>query len=275
MYFAGNGEHGLRRPALMKSPPSPLLSADHVAVTYASSRGDVLALADFTADIAPGAFVSIVGPSGCGKSTLLRVIAGLVEPTHGSVALGGTPVSGPRRDVGIVFQRPTLLPWRTALDNVLLPIRTLHLNVREGRERARELLELVGLGEFASRFPHELSGGMQQRVAIARGLVHEPRLLLMDEPFAALDALTRESMTMELQRIWSATGKTIVFITHSIPEAVLSSDRVIVLSHRPGRVIDAVDIDLPRPRTLATMGEPAFTVLCDRLRARLEPADAA
>jgi len=257
---------------LMKSPLSSLLSADHVAVTYSSPRGDVTALADFDANIASGAFVSIVGPSGCGKSTLLRVIAGLVRPTRGSVSLGGTPVTGPRPDVGIVFQQPTLMPWRTALDNVLLPIRALRMDVAAGRRRALELLDLVGLADFAQRYPRELSGGMQQRVAIARGLVHEPSLLLMDEPFAALDAMTREAMTMELQRIWTATGKTIVFITHSIPEAVLSSDRVIVLSQRPGRVIAQVDIDLPRPRTLATMGEPAFTAMCEQLRERLNAA---
>ena len=209
----------------------------------------------------------MLGPSGCGKSTLLKIVAGLLRPTSGSVTLMRQEIRGPRRDVGMVFQQPTLLPWQTVLDNVLLPVRTLGLDAASGRARALALLELVGLADFAGHYPFELSGGMQQRVGIARGLVHEPNLLLMDEPFAALDAMSREFMMGELQRIWMAAGKSVVFITHSIPEAVFLSDRVVVLSRRPGRVIREMAIDLPRPRTLETMAMPEFAKYTHELRA--------
>jgi NitT/TauT family transport system ATP-binding protein len=180
--------------------------------------------------------------------------------------IDGEPIAGPRRDVGIVFQQPTLMPWHSTMENVLLPIRTLGQDITEGRKRADALLKLVGLENFSKHFPYELSGGMQQRVAIARSLVHDPSVLLMDEPFAALDALTRESMMLELQRIWTMTGKTIVFITHSIPEAVFLSDRVIVLSPRPGRVIEDLTIKLERPRDFKTMAAPEFGDICNQLR---------
>ena len=248
------------------SAAQPLLTAENLSVTYASSRGPVVALEQLSATLGSGEFLSILGPSGCGKSTFLKVVAGLLKPSGGRVILRGREITGPRPDVGIVFQQPTLLPWATALDNVLVPIRALKLDVEPGRKRANELLQLVGLQQFAGHYPGELSGGMQQRVGIARGLVHDPALLLMDEPFAALDAMTREHMTLELQRIWLATSKSVVFITHSIPESVFLSDRIVVLSARPGRVIREVQVDLPRPRTLETMASPVFTKQCNELR---------
>ena len=244
-----------------------LLRAENLAVTYSSSRGPVKALENLSASLGEGEFLSVLGPSGCGKSTLLKVVAGLLKPSSGTVSLSGAPITGPRPDVGIVFQQPTLLPWQSALDNVLLPVRTLGHDLTAGREKAHALLKLVGLEKFASHYPSELSGGMQQRVGIARGLVHDPALLLMDEPFAALDAMTREHMTMELQRIWMAARKSVLFITHSIPEAVFLSDRIVVLSERPGRTIREVEIDLPRPRTLETMAEKGFATHCNELRA--------
>ena len=244
-----------------------LLRADKLAVTYASTRGPVVALQDLSTTLHEGEFLSVLGPSGCGKSTLLKVVAGPLKPSGGSVSLAGAPITGPRPDVGIVFQQPTLLPWQSVLDNVLLPIRTLGMDLDAGRDKAMQLLKLVGLDKFARHFPNELSGGMQQRVGIARGIIHDPTLLLMDEPFAALDAMTREHMMIELQRIWMATGKSVVFITHSIPEAVFLSDRIAVLSSRPGRTIREVEIDLPRPRTLATMADPRFTEIANELRA--------
>jgi NitT/TauT family transport system ATP-binding protein len=235
-------------------------------VVYASSRGPVRALQQLSFDVAAGAFISVLGPSGCGKSTLLKLAAGLLRPTGGSIALSGRPITGPRREVGIVFQQPTLLPWKTVLDNVLVPIRAMGGDPRAARARALELLQMVKLDKFAGHYPHELSGGMQQRVGIVRALVHDPELLLMDEPFAALDAMTRESMMMELQRIWATTGKSVLFITHSIPEAVFLSDKVVVLSPRPGRVVQTLEIDLPRPRTLQTMASPRFAELSNELR---------
>jgi NitT/TauT family transport system ATP-binding protein len=197
---------------------------------------------------------------------LLKIVSGLLKPSAGRVMLGGGPVAGPRPDVGIVFQQPTLLPWKNVLDNVLVPIRALRRPVADYRDKAMDLLELTGLERFASHYPNELSGGMQQRVAVARGLIHDPALLLMDEPFAALDAMTRERMTSELQAIWMKTSKSVVFITHSIPEAVFLSDRVVVLSERPGRLIETLSIDLPRPRRAATLGDTHFAALCNHLR---------
>jgi NitT/TauT family transport system ATP-binding protein len=242
-------------------------------LVYASSRGPVRALDGLTFDVDAGEFVSVLGPSGCGKSTLLKLASGLLKPTSGRLELSGRTVDGPRREVGIVFQQATLLPWKTVLDNVLVPVRAMGGDVAAARERASRLLRTVRLEAFASHYPHELSGGMQQRVGIVRALVHDPALLLMDEPFAALDAMTREAMMLELQRIWAGTGKSVLFITHSIPEAVFLSDRVVVLSPRPGRVVRMLEIDLPRPRTMETMGAARFSELCNELRrefARME-----
>ena len=223
-------------------------------------------LAGISLDIAVGEFVTIVGQSGCGKTTLLKILAGLLPCSGGRVTLRGAVVDGPSRDIGIVFQDPVLLPWRTVLDNVMLPVQVLRLERERYRARALDLLGLVGLRGFEGKYPHELSGGMRQRVAIARALVHDPPLLLMDEPFGALDAMTRESMNVELLRIWQASGKTVVFITHSISEAVFLADRVIVMSARPGRVREIVRVELPRPRDLDMMASDTFGVYTRRIR---------
>jgi NitT/TauT family transport system ATP-binding protein len=248
---------------------APLLAARGLDLVYATSQGPVVALKDLSLDVMTGEFVSVIGPSGCGKSTFLKIVSGLVSPTGGHITLAGAPVAGTRRDIGFVFQQPNLLPWKSVLDNVLVPARVLGLERTAARERALELLRLVGLIDFAYRYPNELSGGMQQRVGLARGLLHDPSIILMDEPFAALDAMTREVMSMELQRIWMSAQKSVIFITHSIPEAVFLSDRVVVLSRRPGSVADDILVDLPRPRDIDTMAMPAFTELCNKLRRQL------
>jgi NitT/TauT family transport system ATP-binding protein len=215
-------------------------------------------------------FVAVLGPSGCGKSTLLRLIAGLIRATSGSVEIFGLPVTEPRDEIGIVFQKPTLLPWFNVLGNVTFPMRHKHGYVGDSeRERAHKLLELVGLDGSATRRPEELSGGMQQRVAIARALLLDPDILLMDEPFSALDALTRDEMSFELLRIWTERPKTVLFITHSIPEALLLADRVIVMTGRPGRVREVLDVPLARPRSMKTLSEPAFHELANHIRGRL------
>jgi NitT/TauT family transport system ATP-binding protein len=218
------------------------------------------ALSGIDLDIVQGEFVSLIGPSGCGKSTLLRVIGDLIEPTTGTVEVNGKPAARARRDrdYGMVFQAPVLFDWRTVEDNVKLPLEIMGRSAKERNERAREMLDLVELGDFLKHHPYQLSGGMQQRVAIARALAFEPAILLMDEPFGALDEMTRERMNSEVLRIWEATGTTIVFVTHSIPEAVFLSSRVVVMSARPGRITDVIDIDLARPRGIATREEPRY-----------------
>ena len=254
------------------SAAQPLITAAALNQTYVSQdRSVVSALADVSLDVAPGEFVTIVGPSGCGKTTLLRILGGLLRPTSGRLHLLGRPVSGPSRSVGIVFQDPVLLPWRTVLDNVMLPVQVLRLERDPYRVRALDLLRLVGLAGFEAKYPHELSGGMRQRVSLARALVHDPALLLMDEPFGALDAMTREAMNLELQRVWQESGKTVVFITHSIGEAVFLGDRVIVMSPRPGRITDVVSVELPRPRDLDLMASDAFGVYTRKIRQALGP----
>ncbi len=224
------------------------------------------ALTDIDLTVSDGEFVSLVGPSGCGKSTLLRLIAGLVPSTDGSIEIASAPVTEPRRDTAMVFQSPTLLPWATIEENVLFPLKVMDGLTADSRTRAHDLLKLVGLEGFEKKYPRELSGGMQQRASICRALIHEPQILLMDEPFGALDALTREEMSLELLRIWTDQTKTIVFVTHSIPEAVLLSDRVIVMSPRPGRVARILDVPLPRPRTFAMEGDPAFQDTAQTIR---------
>jgi len=231
--------------------------------------GQIEALRDISFEVGAGEFVSVVGPSGCGKSTLLKIIAGILPPTGGQIILDGRPVSGPSARIGVVFQSPVLLPWRTILDNVLLPIDVRRFSRREYEARATDLLQLVGLADFERRYPYELSGGMQQRAAICRALMTDPALLAMDEPFGALDALTRESMNLELLRIWDASRKTVFFITHSIGEAVFLSDRVIIMTPRPGEVEEILPIDLPRPRGLELMGTGRFASYTDRVRQRL------
>lgn len=227
--------------------------------TYKSKKGELKALEEVSFSVPRAAFVSIVGPSGCGKSTLVKIVSGVVPKSGGQVLIGGRPVEGPQQDIGIVFQSPVLPPWRSVLNNVLLPIEVLRLSRDRYRERAMELLQLVGLEGFENSFPRELSGGMQQRAAICRALIHDPELLMMDEPFGALDALTREQMGMELLSIWEKTDKTALFITHSIEEAVFLSDEVIVMTARPGQVNQLVKIELPRPRGLKIKGTTRFS----------------
>jgi NitT/TauT family transport system ATP-binding protein len=249
--------------------PTIGIAVDRLEKTF-DRRGAVAALAGVTVDIAPGEFFSILGPSGCGKSTLLRCIAGLETPTRGDVRIGGQPVAGPPESMGIVFQRDALLEWRTILDNLMLPIDFRRKRRADARPRALELLEQFALNGFEQRYPTELSGGMRQRAAICRALIDEPALLLMDEPFGALDALTRDQLNVDLQEIWSADRKTVVFVTHSIAEAVFLSDRIAVFTPRPGRIAEIVEIDLPRPRRLSVRGDTRFTNCVARIREMFE-----
>ncbi len=237
--------------------------------TYGGRADGVTALSGIDCSVADGEFLSIVGPSGCGKSTLLKILAGLLQASSGQALLNGTPIDGPRHDIGVVFQSPVLFPWRNVLGNVLLPVDVQKLGREKMTQSALDLLNLVGLSGFEHRYPWELSGGMQQRVALVRALIHDPALLLMDEPFGALDAMTREAMNAELQRIWLERRKTVVFITHSTSEAVFLADRVMVMTPRPGRIGDLFAVDLPRPRTLDMMTTEAFGAYVRRIRKAL------
>lgn len=243
-----------------------LVSIRGLEKVYSGRNGSVQALSDIDLDVARGEFVSIVGPSGCGKTTLLKMLAGLEGATGGSLVIDGTEVSGPRDDVGIAFQGSVMLPWRRIIDNVLLPVELGHRPTKADRERAHHLLELVGLADFTRSYPSELSGGMQQRASICRALVHDPSLLLLDEPFGALDALTREHLNVQLNQLWEETGKTAFLITHSISEAVYLSQRVIVMSARPGRIVDIIDVPFGRRRSTDIMRDPQFGVIADRIR---------
>ncbi len=236
-----------------------------VTKRYQRGTQETVALENIDIDVKQGEFVAVVGPSGCGKSTLMRLIAGLHGVTSGSITVNGKPVRGPVSDVGIVFQSPVLLEWRNTLDNVLFQADMRGLDVAQYTERAMQLLHQVGLQDFADRYPHELSGGMRQRASIARALLHNPPLLLMDEPFGALDALTREQMRLDLEKLWLSTGKTVVFITHSVDEAVLLADRVLVMSARPGKIDRELRIDLPRLRGLEARREKRFFDACDEI----------
>ena len=251
---------------LQVAPRPQLLDLDDISLVYNTKTGPLAALSNLHFGVAEEEFVSVLGPSGCGKSTLLKILSGLVLPTSGEARLSGTPITKPSGDVGVIFQNPNLMPWRTVLSNVLICAEALHMDARVARQRAAELLGMVGLKGFEGNYPRELSGGMQQRVALVRGLVHDPKILLMDEPFSALDAMTRERMGIELQQLWLETRKSVVFITHSIPEAAFLSDRVVVLSGRPGRAIADIDVAIPRPRTLDTMNDPRFLDICSQLR---------
>lgn len=247
------------------------LSVRDVSKIYYGKHGQsLLALEGISLDAAEGEFITIVGPSGCGKSTLLKLIAGLVFRSGGEIWLGGRIVSGPRVGVGMVFQNPILLKWKTVLGNVMFPVKILGLDEGEYRKKAFQLLEMAGLSEFADRYPRELSGGMQQRVSICRALVFNPSVLLMDEPFGALDAMTREDLGLELLRIWQEERKTVLFVTHSIPEAVLLGDRVVVMSARPGRIVDVIEIDLPRPRLLALTTTDTFQAYVYKVRSMIK-----
>src|SRR5215470_10297930 len=225
---------------------------------YASRDGAVRALDQVSLSGGRGAFISIVGPSGCGKSTLMMMAAGLMPPSSGVIAIEGRSIDGPRTDIGIVFQSPVLLEWRTALGNVMLQAEAKRLERSSAERRARDLLGAVGLAGFEDKYPHELSGGMRQRVSLCRALIHDPPQLLMDEPFGALDALTRDQLVLDLQRIWNQRRMTVLFVTHSVPEAVFLSDRIMVMTPRPGRLDRMIDIELPRPRTLAMRETPEF-----------------
>lgn len=237
---AGPGEAGRSTPALQVC---------NLSASFVGPQGNLEALRDVTFDVERGEFVCLIGPSGCGKSTLLRIIAGLLSPTQGSVRLGGREQRNPGRHVGLIFQDPTLLPWRTVYDNVALPLELIGWNADRVDERTQSLLAFVGLSDFASAYPATLSGGMAQRTALARALAQEPDVLLLDEPFGALDALTREYMSVELLRIWERTHRTMVMVTHNVEEAALLADRVVVLSARPGRIVRVVPVPLTRPRS--------------------------
>jgi NitT/TauT family transport system ATP-binding protein len=245
---------------------APFIHLEGVSKTYGRGPNAHLAISDATFDVFPGELACLVGPSGCGKSTLLKILAGLHPHDAGTVVLGSREYPfDPARDIGMVFQQPLLLKWRTVLDNVLLPTEILGLPGRARRERGRDLLALVGLAGFEDKRPYELSGGMQQRAAIARALVHDPKLVLMDEPFGALDALTREKMNLELLQIWKRSGKTILFVTHGISEAVFLGSRVVVFTAGPARMADNFEIELPYPRTLDIKTHEAFGVYTRRI----------
>ena len=243
-----------------------LIEGRHLSKVYGTATGPLVALDDVSFDIAPGEFVSLVGQSGCGKSTLLNLLGGLDERSEGSLRLSGDDLDRPRADIGMMFQTSVLFPWRTVRQNVLLPGEVLGLDKKEQARRCQDLLALVGLEGFEDRYPKELSGGMRQRVALARLLAHDPTVLLMDEPFGALDEFTRETMNLELLRVWASTGKTVVFVTHNIGEAVFLADRVFVMTPRPGRLAGVIEVDLPRPRTTAMMREQRYADLVFEIR---------
>src|SRR5215831_3003226 len=241
---------------------------------WRAGQAPLVAIEDITFDLAAGQLVTLLGPSGCGKTTFLRIVAGLMRASRGTVQINGRDVTEPHPDFGIVFQQANLMPWRTVIDNVLFPMEILRRRDARAVARATELLSLVGLGGFEQSFPAQLSGGMQQRVGLCRALIHQPKLLLMDEPFGALDALTREQMNAELQRIWMERRKTVLFITHSISEAVYLADRVLVMSSRPGRIVGEINVDLPRPRTVESTETIAFAQFTRQVRELLNSGGA-
>jgi NitT/TauT family transport system ATP-binding protein len=250
-----------------------LIRGEALNKLYQTREGDLIhALKDASFEVADGELVTIVGPSGCGKTTLLKILAGILRASSGRISLRDEEIAGPSRETGVVFQAPVLLPWRTVLQNVMLPIELQKRDRQKYEARARYYLELVGLKGFETRYPNELSGGMQQRVGISRALVHDPAVLLMDEPFGALDAMTREHMNLELLRIWQESRKTVMLVTHSISEAVFLADRVIVMSPRPGRITEILEVELPRPRTLEMMNSAAFGAYVSRIRGHFSAA---
>lgn len=247
-----------------------VIAVRNVSAIFRNDNGGLPALHQLTFAVADQEFVCILGPSGSGKSTLLRILAGLLPPTEGKAYFESQVITGPRREVGFVFQKANLMPWRTVLRNILLPLELSGMPDHEALERVREMIELVGLQGFANALPRDLSGGMAQRVAISRALIHDPKVLLLDEPFGALDALTRERMGTELLRIWQLKRKTILMVTHSISEALFLADRVLVLSHRPGELILDVKVKLPRPREEGVRYTPAFGELARKVRSAIE-----
>jgi NitT/TauT family transport system ATP-binding protein len=248
---------------------SPLIAVRDVSRVFTSGGTTVTALDHVGFEVQAGNFVSIVGPSGCGKSTLLKIVSGLLAPSSGTVTVHGEPVRAPLENVGMVFQAPILLKWRSVIGNILLPVEFARLDIPSHTERTRNLIKLVGLEGFAEMYPHQLSGGMQQRVSLCRALVTDPQLLLMDEPFGALDAMTRDELDMELLRIWEERKKTVLFVTHSIQEAVFLSDVVFVMSARPGRLLEQIAINLPRPRSMEMMTDQKFGGYALKIRALL------
>ena len=251
----------------------PVIEIRGLGMTYSTRRGPVEAVREASFDVRDGEFVALVGPSGCGKSTILHIVAGLIERTGGDVAVLGAPARAGRPDVGIMLQRPTLLPWRSVLDNVVLPTELFKLDKAEAERRARDLLTLVGLEGFEDKHAWELSGGMQQRASLARLLVFEPQILLMDEPFAALDEFTRERLNGELAHLHETLGRSILYVTHNIQEAVFLADRVVVMKPHPGEVLRIVDIDLPRPRRVELLNEPRTAELVAEIRTMLFSPD--
>lgn len=247
----------------------PFLEIRNLQARFTSHLGELEALEEVSFSVSRGEFVCLIGPSGCGKSTLLRIVAGLIPPTEGEILLEGRPRRLPSSQVGLVFQEPTLLPWRTVRGNVALPLQMRGVTDREVDRRTAELLTLVGLSDFGDEYPANLSGGMAQRAAIARALAQHPELLLLDEPFGSLDAITRERMASELLRIWEQKHRTVLMVTHSVEEAALLSDRVVVLSARPGHVVDIVEVPLPRPRSPAMLSSSELQSVAQRLRERL------
>ena len=260
------------RPSAQPATPADAIWAEGVSLTFAAGGETVHALSDIHLSVPQGSFTSLIGPSGCGKTTLLRAIADLEQPTAGRLSVAGMTPREARlsRSYGYVFQAPALFPWRSAERNVRLPLELSGMAKAQQRERAARYLDLVGLGDFKRRFPWQLSGGMQQRVSIARALCFEPSLLLMDEPFGALDEITRDTLNLHLHRLWRQTGLTGVFVTHSIPEAVYLSSRIVVMSPRPGRVMEVIDVELgPGERPLDIRETPAFLAVAHRVRRAL------
>jgi len=249
--------------------PGDVIALQGVSMRYQARGGSTLALSEVDLQVREGEFIAVVGPSGCGKSTLLKLISGLLPATMGNVMVGGQLVSGPLRNVGIVFQSPVLMKWRTVYENVALPLEVLGIDVTSRHEHILGLLKLAGIQDFANSYPKELSGGMQQRVSICRALVHDPGLLLLDEPFGALDAMTRNRMNIDLADIWARSRKTTILITHSVSEAVFLADRVVVMSARPGRVQAVVDVPIPRPRTVQTRASDDFAHLIQQVGAHI------
>ena len=247
-----------------------LVQIDRVSKTYATRRGEIFAVDDVSLEIPQGGFISLLGPSGCGKSTLLLMTAGLIPRSSGTIAINGDEVDKPYTDLGIVFQDANLLDWRRVMDNLMIQAEIRGLDRSAIRERGMELLDMVGLAGYENRYPYELSGGMRQRVSICRALVHDPPLLMMDEPFGALDALTRDQLNLDLQDIWLDSRKTILFVTHSITEAVFLSDTVVVMTPQPGRVGEVIEIDLPRPREFAIRETPEFGAYTKQIRGLFE-----
>lgn len=251
-----------------------LIEIHDVEKTFQTSTGEVQALQNVSFDVLENEFATIVGPSGCGKTTILRIVAGLILPSLGTVKLDGKEVKEPIPSTGFVFQRPVLLDWRSVIKNIMLPIEVLGLSTEEYEEKGKELIKLVALEGFENKYPWELSGGMQQRVSICRALIYDPRILLMDEPFGALDALSRIKLDLELTRIWQERKKTVMFVTHNIDEAVFLADRIVVMSPRPGTILDVIEVDIPRPRRFSKIRtSPVSAKIVERIRKRLGVED--